>query len=154
MEIRHPIRVPPLALVVILAVLMALAARAWPGLGGAFPLRRMLAAGLAIVGVTACVLGVADFRRQGTTVHPLRPDAAASLVVSGIYAKSRNPMYLGMVMLLAAWAVWLAHPVSAAGPAILAAWLHFVQIPFEERALHARFGASFEKYAREVRRWL
>lgn len=154
MGYRPEVRVPPLALLLVLAVLMALAAAAWPGLIVAFPLRRTLAAGIAIAGAAAGFLGVADFRRHKTTVHPLRPQAAASLVVSGIYGVSRNPMYLGMVMLLAAWSVWLAHPVTAAGPLILAAWLQFVQIPFEERALEARFGESFEKYARDVRRWL
>jgi protein-S-isoprenylcysteine O-methyltransferase Ste14 len=148
------VRLPPLAVVLLLAVLMWFSARAWPGLVLAFPFRRTLAAGIAIFGAAACVLGVADFRRHGTTVHPLQPEAASSLVVSGIYRISRNPMYLGMVVFLAAWSIWLAHPVGAAGPVILAAWLHLVQIPFEEQALRERFGEHFERYARQVRRWL
>ena len=63
---------------------------------------------LAIVGVSFDLLGVLAFLRSKTTVNPLRPDKTSALVTSGVYRVTRNPMYLGLVLVLLAWAVYLA----------------------------------------------
>ncbi|MFT5889590.1 MAG: protein-S-isoprenylcysteine O-methyltransferase Ste14 [Zhongshania sp.] len=54
-----------------------------------------------------CVAGVLSFRRAGTTVNPLKPEFATSLVIVGIYGYSRNPMYLGFLCGLLAWVLVL-----------------------------------------------
>ena len=98
--------------------------------------------------------GIASFRQAQTTVNPLKPDTATALVTSGVYGYTRNPMYLGMLAVLLAWAVFLASPAALAG--VLGFWWYIgrFQIRPEERALAALFGSSFSDYTSRVRRWL
>jgi protein-S-isoprenylcysteine O-methyltransferase Ste14 len=94
------------------------------------------------------------FRRAQTTINPLQPQLASSLVMQGIYAISRNPMYLGLTLLLVAWALCLGtlSPwiVAALFPIIITA----VQIIPEERALKEVFGATYLDYRERVARWI
>jgi protein-S-isoprenylcysteine O-methyltransferase Ste14 len=85
----------------------------------------------------------------------LQPAQAASMVTSGVYRFTRNPMYLGMFCLLAAWAAWLGRlaPLLAGLPAFVL-YMNRFQIRPEERALEQRFGAAFREYAARVRRWI
>jgi protein-S-isoprenylcysteine O-methyltransferase Ste14 len=94
------------------------------------------------------------FRRANTTIDPVRIDSAASLVTSGIYRFTRNPMYAGLAALLVGWAVWLAAPWALIGPAFFVLYITRFQIIPEERALQAKFGADYEDYRRKVRRWI
>lgn len=133
---------------------MWLAAQALPALAFVLPGRRTLAAVLAGAGVLLGIAGVATFRRAGTTVHPQRPHEATALVTSGAYRYSRNPMYLGLLLLLIGWATYLAHALAFAILPLFVAWMNRFQIAPEERALSANFGSAFETYRRAVRRWL
>jgi protein-S-isoprenylcysteine O-methyltransferase Ste14 len=106
-------------------------------------------AGLALIGAAAV-----RFFGQGTTVNPARPEASSALVTSGLNARTRNPMYIGEVLIVAGVAV-AVNPVIGL-PAAAAFWLFLdrVQIPAEERALAARFGPAYDAYRARVRRWL
>ena len=79
---------------------------------------------------------------------------AEDLVTDGIYAHSRNPMYVGQALLLAAWAVWLAHALAPLGAVAFVLYITRFQILPEERALAARFGDDWRAYRARVRRWL
>src|SRR5437016_236280 len=92
-------RVPPVAAAIFAALLMWLITRAVPACGFVFPLRRPTAVCLAIAGAVTSLLGVLSFRRAGTTVNPIKPNSSSSLVVSGVYTLSRNPMYLGFLLI-------------------------------------------------------
>jgi protein-S-isoprenylcysteine O-methyltransferase Ste14 len=113
-----------------------------------------IAAGLPLL-LAGAVLNVwADqlFKRAGTTVKPFEPSTA--LIVTGPFALTRHPMYLGMALALAGVALALG---SATPWAVLPvfAWLitrRFI-IP-EERKMEATFGARYLEYAVKVRRWL
>ena len=72
----------------------------------------------------------------------------------GIYRWTRNPMYLAMLLVLVAWACIVANVAALAILPLFVAYLNRFQIGPEERALQARFGAEFEQYRRNVRRWL
>lgn len=151
------LRVPPLALALAFAVAMGLAALALPFATFAtlaLPGRVVGAGALLLAGVSVALAGVWAFRRQRTTVNPLAPERATSLVTSGIYRASRNPMYLGFLLALAGWAVFLANAVAALLLPCFVAWMNRWQIQPEERALAARFGPEFAAYAQRVRRWL
>jgi len=113
-----------------------------------------VAALLLAAGVAVALGGVVSFRRARTTVNPLKPETTAALVVSGVYSFTRHPMYLGMVSVLLAWAVFLASPWSLAGPVLFALYITRFQIVPEERVLSGLFGESFAAYTRQVRRWL
>lgn len=133
---------------------MAVAAHYTPALGIILPGAQILATGLAGAGVMAALLGVVCFRRARTTVNPLQPAAASHLVVSGIYRRTRNPMYLGMLLVLLGWGVFLAHPPAMLLAATFIPLMNRLQIIPEERFLAARFGADFTAYQSAVRRWL
>jgi protein-S-isoprenylcysteine O-methyltransferase Ste14 len=94
------------------------------------------------------------FRRAGTTPDPVHVDRASTLVTTGVYAWTRNPMYVGLTLLLCAWACVLAAPWTAAGPPLFAAYITRFQILPEERALSERFGEAYAAYLRRVRRWI
>lgn len=149
------LRVPPALVVVACAVAMWLIAR---GLGPS-PLDRGVrlaaAVALALGGIALAVAGIREFRALRTTVNPLRPEEASTMVTGGVYRHTRNPMYLGMLCLLAAWAAWLGRlsPLIVGLPAFVL-YMNRFQIRPEERALARRFGPAFAEYAARVRRWI
>jgi protein-S-isoprenylcysteine O-methyltransferase Ste14 len=112
-----------------------------------------LAGGLLVgAGVLAMIFAVLELRRARTTVIPhLAPDA---LVTTGIFARSRNPIYVGDALVLAGLCLrWEAWPSLVLVPLFL--WLltdRFVLA--EEARLRAAFGSQFDAYAAQVRRWL
>lgn len=111
--------------------------------------------GLAVV--TAAVFGlggVISFIRAHTTVNPHRPERASTLVTSGIFRVTRNPMYLALALALTALAVWIGFPWSLIGVAAFVVYIDRFQIRPEERVLTARFGDEYRKYQARVRRWL
>ncbi|NML16896.1 methyltransferase family protein [Azohydromonas caseinilytica] len=148
------LRIPPVLLVLITGAGMFLLARAFPRWTMPLPGRVPLALALAATGAAVALAGVAAFRRARTTVNPITPQASSALVVSGVYRFSRNPMYLGFLLLLCGWAVLLAHAPAALLLPLFVAWMNRFQIRPEERALAARFGDGYAAYARRVRRWL
>lgn len=143
-------RIPPPLVAVIIGLLMWLAARPLPPLGG----RLWLALLVALVGAAVCLAGVASFRRARTTVNPLKPESASSLVVVGIYHYTRNPMYLGFAVILLGWCLFLGSIWSALGVVAFVLYIGRFQIRPEERALRALFGAEFDAFCARVRRWV
>lgn len=109
---------------------------------------------LALAGVAIGLSGVISFRRAQTTVNPLKPETSTSLVSTGIYRITRNPMYLGMLAVLLAWAAYLPSVWALLGPATFALYITRFQIIPEENVLHSLFGAAFVEYTHKVRRWL
>ncbi|MDQ7744327.1 methyltransferase family protein [Hydrogenophaga pseudoflava] len=110
---------------------------------------------LVLVGLSFDLAGLLAFRASRTTVNPLRPERASSLVTRGVYRITRNPMYVGMVFLLLAWGVYLAQwPALLLGPVAYVLYLTRFQIVPEERALLLLFGEEYRAYMARVRRWL
>lgn len=97
---------------------------------------------------------IAAFGRAGTTINPVVIDKASTLVTEGIYARSRNPMYVALTGLLLALAAVFGQPLLLAGPVLFALYIQQFQILPEERAMAARFGAAYAAYRRQVRRWM
>ena len=107
-----------------------------------------------IAGAAFLIPAVVSFILHKTTVNPQSPNDATSLVTRGVFGISRNPMYVGMLLLLLAFVVWLGE-VSA----LLAVVIFFVsidrfQIRSEEQSLRRNFGEAFTEYAKRVPRWL
>lgn len=109
---------------------------------------------ISVAGAYFSIAGVIAFRTAKTTVNPLKPESASSLVKSGIYQVSRNPMYVGFTLFLASWAVYLGSLWSMLGVIGFVLCINRFQIIPEERAMHALFGKEFEDYSKQVRRWL
>ena len=148
------LKVPPPVVGLFTAVIMWLTAKKVPALELALPQRKGLFLGLLAAGVCVSVLGVASFRRARTTVNPLKPEKSSCLVVSGIYRHTRNPMYLGLLLLLLGWAVFLANIVAFIFLPAFIVYLNRFQIRPEEKALALVFGQDFAAYRSKVRRWL
>ncbi|ADZ72698.1 methyltransferase family protein [Polymorphum gilvum] len=146
--------VPPPLQAFLFAVAMALAARAFPGLAVTFPGQVALAVGLAALGLAIDLTAVVAFLRSRTTVNPLRPAKARMLVATGLYRFTRNPMYLGLLLVLSGWAVWLGHGLAAAIVPLFVVAVTELQIKPEEAALEAKFGEPYRAYRRKVRRWI
>jgi protein-S-isoprenylcysteine O-methyltransferase Ste14 len=113
-----------------------------------------VALAIAAIGVAFSVSGFIAFRHAKTTINPRTPEAASSLVSSGVYRTTRNPMYVGLLLVLVAWAVFLPPGWALLGPPVFVAYIHRFQITPEERALSALFGTEYSAYKARVRRWL
>lgn len=113
-----------------------------------------VAAILVALGITIDLVSIAAFRRAKTTVTPLAPENASQLVVTGLNRISRNPMYLGLLLILTGAMVWLG---SGANVFILVSFVAYItafQIKPEEDRLERIFGPQYQAYKRRVRRWL
>ena len=151
---RLELKVPPGLLIVVTGVLMWLVSRLCSPCAFVFPARLPVAIGFALTGLVIASLGAVQFRRAGTTLNPLTPQSASGLVVSGIYSRTRNPMYLGFLFLLIGWAVLLSNGFSFLLLPVFVFYMNRFQIQPEERALLANFGEEFAAYKKAVRRWL
>lgn len=107
-----------------------------------------------VLGIAIGSAAVYAFRRAKTTIHAERPNRTTKLVTIGVYRYSRNPMYLGLAVLLIAWAIALSNPRSLWGPVIFVVYITRFQILPEERALKRNFGTAYAEYLRSVRRWI
>lgn len=147
-------RIPPPLVALIVAVLMWLVSRWLPATSMPSGLTYGLAAVLLIVALIFSISGMSSFRRAGTTVNPVKIENASSLVTGGTYSLTRNPMYVGLTLVLSAWAFFLGNLWTLAGPVVFVAFTTVFQIMPEERMLTAKFGDSYRDYCRRVRRWV
>ena len=110
---------------------------------------------VAIVGFCIIALGMLEFQKAKTSVNPLDLNKSSSVVNSGIYRFTRNPMYLGLVILLIAFCVKLGDVFGFIFIVPLFMWyMTKFQIKPEEEAMTKLFGAEYEIYKGKVRRWL
>jgi protein-S-isoprenylcysteine O-methyltransferase Ste14 len=148
------LKVPPGALVVIVAALMWISSSAAPALDFFVPAKSLWTVALALVGAVICLSGVVSFRRAKTTVNPMKPDSASALVVSGIYRYTRNPMYLGFLLVLLGWAAFLSNLAALAFLPAFVVYINRFQIEPEERVLASIFPHEYPSFRSKVRRWI
>ena len=146
------LRVPPPIVTALCAALMWAAGRFAPA--AAFSPQPLLAA-ILLSGAAALMIAAAvQFARARTTINPMRPERASTLVTSGVFAWSRNPIYLADLLVLVAIACWIGNLLAFAGGALFVAWMNRYQIGPEEAALSERFGDDYRRYRERVRRWI
>jgi protein-S-isoprenylcysteine O-methyltransferase Ste14 len=147
-------KIPPPVVALLCGAAMWLLAAHTPPLEIPKTLRIVTAALIGAAGLLVMAAGAIEFLRAGTTFHPMRPQTATVLVTTGIFRFTRNPMYLGDVLLLLAWAILLSSPLALLGA--LAFWLYIgrFQIRPEEEALRTLFGTAYAEYTSKVPRWI
>lgn len=148
------LRVPPLVQFIVAAVTMSLASRLFSGLDFFLPFAKELGVAFALLGLSIALGGVASFRRAGTTVNPLSPEDASSLVVSGIYHYTRNPMYLGMLVALLGWWCYLHNLAATPMLPFFVYCMNRLQIEPEEEILREKFPEQYSAYMEDVGRWI
>ena len=125
-----------------------------------YPWRALIDLRIVWLGVALVAIGVAIFawafllfRREGTEIDPTS-ETNKSLVVRGPFRFTRNPMYLGLVISTLGIAFWVGSLPMFAVPLLVFATANRAHIPFEEAKMRRQFGAAFDQYMRQVRRWI
>lgn len=144
------LKVPPPAYLLLGASLIFLTSRRQ----SSRPRWRWLGLPLLGLGLSLDLFALRRFHQHKTTVNPMRPEKAANLVSEGPYRFTRNPMYLGMALLLSGWSIMRT---SLSGLLVVPAFVWTitqVQIKPEEKILSEKFGEPYLAYLKQVRRWL
>ncbi len=148
------LKIPPPVVALIAAALMWLMAGDIPAIESVASHTIVAVILLATAGAACDVLALASFYRAKTTVNPMRPTATSAMVTGGIYRVTRNPMYVGLVFFLGAWATYLWSWWSLLGPVAFVFYISRFQIAPEEKVLAKKFGDEYLAYMAKVRRWI
>jgi len=148
------LKVPPPAVALLFGFVMWLGSSLVAPVEVSFGLRVGVAVVLACVGLAVGLAGIVSFRRANTTINPTKPMATSSLVTSGAFRFTRNPMYLSLLLYLLAWTVYLSNVFALVFVPLFVLYITQFQIKPEERALSSLFGSEYAAYKGRVRRWL
>lgn len=148
------LKVPPVVVALVVAGLMWLVSAATPELPAALIFQVGMAAFLGTCGFIIIVVAAIGFRRAHTTVNPLVPGRTSRIVSTGVYRLSRNPMYLGMLLLLVGLATALWNLFALGLSALFVLYMNLFQIPAEERMLATLYPLDYGAYKGQVRRWI
>jgi protein-S-isoprenylcysteine O-methyltransferase Ste14 len=148
------LKIPPLLLVLIFATLMWLL----PLFNQTIFINENITIALflffEVSGLVIILIGALAFKKAQTTVNPTKPETSSSLVKTGIYTITRNPMYLGMVTCLIGWGIYLGNPNSLFFIIGFILYMNQFQIKPEEKMLTTIFKQEFIDYRASVRRWI
>lgn len=147
-------RIPPPIVLLIALALIYLVSRVDDLITISDALRLNLGMGLLVLGLCIMIAGVISFKRAATTVNPLKPESASSLVSSGVFSYTRNPMYSGMILITIAAVVKSSSVLSLLMVLGFFLFITRYQIIPEERAMEKLFGNEFTQYQQRVRRWI
>lgn len=148
------LKIPPALLMVLFLGLMWLLDDWLPQFRQGCLWHQVAAMGVFSVALILIVAGALSFRMAKTTVDPTRPEKATSVVTTGIYAYTRNPMYLGFLLILLAYVIKLSNPITVVILPLFVWYMNQFQIKPEERALSQLFGDEYLAYCEKVRRWV
>ncbi len=144
---------PALVLLIFIAIMWIIASHITyftlvSGLHPALPLI------LTMTGIIFILLSSIPFLRNKTTLNPMKPELTSVLIKTGLYQYSRNPIYLGFVIILLGWGFYLRNILAMLLIAGFVFYMNRFQIEPEEKSLRKAFGIQFEEYERKVPRWL
>ncbi len=104
-------------------------------------------------GALVGIIAVVQFLSNKTTLDPLHPDKTTELVTKGVYNYSRNPMYLGLLLVLLAFGLKLGNAFNTLVAAGFVSYMNKFQIKPEEETLEKKFGKEYSLYCKLTRRW-
>jgi protein-S-isoprenylcysteine O-methyltransferase Ste14 len=108
---------------------------------------------LIAIGALSMFWAAYEFRKAGTEINPTSP-TNKELVIAGPFHVTRNPMYLGIVLVSLGIAFWVGSLPMFAVPVLAFATANWVHIPFEEAKMRRQFGSAYDSYTGKVRRWI
>ncbi|EKO3606208.1 isoprenylcysteine carboxylmethyltransferase family protein [Vibrio metschnikovii] len=148
------LKIPPVALFLVALVMSNRLAYLFSFADLTLPYTKLIFALCVMLSGMVGISAVVQFRRANTTVNPTKPDQASTVVDSGIFNYSRNPMYLALLLLLFGVAYWQQNLVSLLVVIGFVAYMNRFQIQPEERVLERVFGERYSNYKARVRRWI
>ena len=146
-------RIPPPVWLLVFGAAMWFVARSTYAYPVEIPYALLIGVVVGVLGFSCSAAGIREFNKAATTVNPLKPEEASTLVTSGIFQRTRNPMYVGLFLILTGWAVWLS---ALSNLVLLGAFVLVMtelQIKPEETALRTLFGQDYDEYCKHVGRW-
>ncbi|UUM29528.1 methyltransferase family protein [Vibrio japonicus] len=147
-------KIPPVVVFIILIVIINRVSHEFTALTLPLPLNALVFAACFILSGVIGVAGVFQFHRANTTIHPVKVEDASTVVQTGIFAYTRNPMYLALFLLLVGYAYWHQNVLAIALAFTFIPYMTRFQIKPEERALEKLFGEEYRQYKQRVRRWI
>ncbi len=148
------LRIPPPIQGLFWAFIMWGLSRLMPDFNFGFPGQNIIGFICIGLGLSLDLVSIAGFFKARTTINPIHIQKASQLVTSGFYRISRNPMYLGMLLLLLGWLIILGNPLNFIPLIGFIIGMNQLQIKPEEAILKQKFGAEYEAYSQRVRRWI
>ncbi len=151
---RLELLIPPPLVAMLIGLLMWLISPNLPTLAQLGLMDKILVGCCVTAGLGLDLMALISFIRRRTTINPMTPEKTSRLVKTGIYRHTRNPMYVGLLLNLAGWAIYLTHVLPLLLLPIFVYYLNRFQIEPEEQRLAERFGTEFTSYRDSVPRWL
>ncbi|MFH4574028.1 isoprenylcysteine carboxylmethyltransferase family protein [Vibrio diabolicus] len=148
------LKVPPVAVFLLVILLMYGMTVLVPSLNISVPFVEVVVGGLTLLSGYMGIAGVYEFHKVKTTVNPVKPDTASSVVRTGVFAFSRNPMYMALLLLIIAIGLWWQHLSVVLCSVVFVSYMNRFQIKPEERVLERLFGEEYVDYKNHVRRWI
>ncbi|HHF3068683.1 methyltransferase family protein [Vibrio diabolicus] len=148
------LKVPPVAVFLLVILLMYGMTVLVPSLNISVPFVEVVVGGLTLLSGYMGIAGVYEFHKVKTTVNPVKPDTASSVVRTGVFSFSRNPMYMALLLLIIAIGLWWQHLSVVLCSVVFVSYMNRFQIKPEERVLERLFGEEYVDYKNHVRRWI
>ena len=146
------IKIPPPLIVLVLIVSIYFSSKKIDLIN--IPLQLEISIFILSAGILIFVNPVLQFIKSKTTVNPIQFEEVNKLVTSGIFKYSRNPMYLGMMMIVLSTSIFYLNIYSILTPLLFILWINKFQIKREEEFLIEKFGDEYLSYKKKTRRWI
>ena len=146
------LKIPPLILVLILVTTIYLSKNKLEIIY--LPYKHSISLLILLIGIFILINPVFKVIKSTTTVNPIKFKKVNKLVTSGIYKYSRNPIYLGKILIIISTTVFYLNYYSIITPLIFYFWINRFQIKREEVFLKEKFGKEYLLYCSKTRRWI
>ena len=119
-----------------------------------FPNQEIASIIIFLIGMLILINPIFKFIKSKTTIDPIKFKKVNKLITSGIYKYSRNPMYLGLLMIVISTSIFYLNIFSIITPIVFVFWINRFQIKREEIFLKEKFGKEYMSYTTKTRRWI
>ena len=145
-------KIPPPILVLILVISSFLSSKKIDVIH--IPNQTLTSILILLIGILILIIPISKFIKSKTTIDPIKFKKVNKLVTSGIYKYSRNPMYLGLLLIVISSSIFYLNIYSVTTPMIFYYWINRFQIKREEIFLTEKFGKEYLLYMTRTRRWI
>ena len=146
------LKIPPPLLVMILVIFNYFSSKKIDLI--LIPNQNLISLIIFLIGMLILINPIFKFIKSKTTIDPIKFKKVNKLITSGIYKYSRNPMYLGLLMLVTSTSIFYLNLFSITTPFFFYYWINRFQIKREEIFLTEKFGKEYLFYKTKTRRWI